>query len=62
MGWVTSLEFGQKLGQPPNKDPLHLQTLFSWSQEGRKWEVLLYHFEKNWKYLLYFLGMPFQTE
>ena len=42
MGLATSLEFGQKLGQPPIKDPLHLQTLFSWSQEGRKWEVLLY--------------------
>ena len=28
--------------QPPNKDPLHLQTLFPRSQEGRKWEVLLY--------------------
>ena len=36
VGWITILEFGQKLAQPPNKDHLHFKTLFSWSQEGRK--------------------------
>ena len=38
---VTALEFEQEFGQPPNEDPLHFKTLFSWSQEGRKLEVLL---------------------
>ena len=38
---VTALEFEQEFCQPPNKDPLHFETLFSWFQEGRKWEVSL---------------------